>query len=119
MEKLIKSTIKGVGEELDLALFKQFVTWIDKSTLSNVVKYHWYDLPAELRIIAPTMKNIRASDFSGKKIFMQTTMKGLSHQIKMTLWYNFELEESIPDLNQDVRMVSFRGLIFQEKQLYH
>ena len=77
LENFFKEILQNPGNEFDANLFKDYVVWINKREVVRVVKCHWYDLPASLRIVAPLSETLRCSDFSGEQFYFMSILRGL------------------------------------------
>ena len=84
--------IPETGAEFDLSLFREFALFVEKrgNGIIGIAKCNWYDLPAVLRIIAPTTKKMRTDGWN-KKFWMKSVLKALPHSVIMMPWNSYNV----------------------------
>ena len=100
--------------ETDFSLVEEYVKWINDADADNGEKNNicnstcnWFDVPAVLRMLAPTYKSLVETEYNAMRYFCQTTMKGLPHSVIMMPWYVFKLHNCVPGLKdkKEVRKI--------------
>lgn len=104
----VSELIPEMRSEFDATLFGELVVFIQRrGTTAKLVKHHWYDLPAVLRILAPSTEMI-CVDFSSKKFWMRSVLKGLPHSVIMIPWKEYDVGKYLTHV-KDAKDVSRQG----------
>ena len=117
---LIESFVTDIAGEcvqfFNLDLMQKFARKIDDVGLKEIVKFDWFDVPAVLRMIAPTNKKVSSVSFEHGIEWCTQMLKGLQHEEIMLPWKDFMLGlPSAQFFDHDARVVSTK--IWQKREI--
>ena len=91
-------------DEIDFNEFSVLVNEMQDMSFTEMAKCNWYDLPAILRVIAPSNEKFFETSFEDGKDWYASTLQGLPTQLIKVMWV--DIASKVPQLKTDASLVS-------------